>query len=40
MQTIPAGTSVFVDVDLQAGVEYTISDTSGDEPIVTTFTPA
>ena len=40
MQTIPAGTSVFVDVDLQAGVEYTLNDNSGDQPVVATFTPA
>lgn len=39
MQTIPAGTSVFIDIDLQAGVEYTLSDTSGAQPIVATFTP-
>jgi uncharacterized cupredoxin-like copper-binding protein len=39
MQTIPAGTSVFVDVNLQAGVEYTLADNSGDQPFVTTFTP-
>jgi hypothetical protein len=39
MQTIPAGTSVFIDIDLKEGVEYTMSDTSGDEPVVATFTP-
>jgi hypothetical protein len=39
MQTIPAGTSVFIDIDLQAGVEYTLIDNSGDQPIVATFTP-
>ncbi len=40
MQTIPPGTSVFVDIDLEEGVEYTLVDTSGDEPIVATFTPS
>ena len=39
MQTIPAGTSVFLDIDLEAGVPYTLSDTSGERPIVATFTP-
>ena len=40
MQTIPANTSVYVDVNLEAGVEYTLADNSGDRPFVTTFTPA
>jgi hypothetical protein len=39
MQTIPAGTSVFVDIDFEAGVEYTLTDTSGEQPVVATFTP-
>ena len=39
MQTIPAGTSVFIDIDLEEGVEYTLNDASGDEPVVATFTP-
>ena len=39
MQTIPAGTSVFIDIDLQEGVEYTLNDASGDQPVVATFTP-
>lgn len=39
MQTIPAGTSVFVDIDLEAGVEYTLADSSGDQPVAATFTP-
>jgi hypothetical protein len=39
MQTIPAGTSVFIDIDLKAGVEYTLADNTGDQPIVATFTP-
>lgn len=39
MQTIPAGTSVFIDIDLQAGVEYTLADNTGDQPVVATFTP-
>jgi len=39
MQTIPAGTSVFIDIDLKAGVEYTLAENTGDQPIVATFTP-
>jgi uncharacterized cupredoxin-like copper-binding protein len=39
MQTIPPGTSVFLDIDLEAGVEYTLTDTSGGAPIVAKFTP-
>jgi hypothetical protein len=39
MQTIPAGTSVFLTIDLKAGVEYTLADNTGDKPIVATFTP-
>jgi hypothetical protein len=39
MQTIPAGTSVFIDIDLRAGVEYTLADNTGDQPVVATFTP-
>jgi len=39
MQTIPAGTSVFIDVNLEAGVEYTLNDNTGDKPVVVTFTP-
>ena len=39
MQTIPAGTSVFIDIDLKEGVEYTLTDASGDQPVVATFTP-
>ena len=39
MQTIPAGTSVFIDIDLKEGVEYTLNDASGDQPVVATFTP-
>jgi uncharacterized cupredoxin-like copper-binding protein len=39
MQTIPAGTSVFIDIDLEAGVEYTLNDNTGDQPVVATFTP-
>jgi uncharacterized cupredoxin-like copper-binding protein len=39
MQTIPAGTSVFIDIDLEAGVEYTLTDNTGDRPAVATFTP-
>lgn len=39
MQTIPVGTSVFIDIDLEEGVEYTLNDASGDEPVVARFTP-
>ena len=39
MQTIPAGTSVFIDIDLKEGVEYTLNDNTGDQPVVATFTP-
>lgn len=39
MQTIPPGTSVYLDIDLEAGVPYTLSDTSVARPIVATFTP-
>ena len=39
MQTIPAGTSVFIDIDLEAGVQYTLNDNTGDRPVVATFTP-
>jgi len=39
MQTIPPGTSVFLDTELESGVEYTLSDTSGRQPVVATFTP-
>jgi uncharacterized cupredoxin-like copper-binding protein len=39
MQTIPPGTSVYLDIQLEEGVEYTLSDTSGERPIVATFTP-
>jgi uncharacterized cupredoxin-like copper-binding protein len=39
MQTIPPGTSVYLDIDLEVGVEYTLTDTSGERPIVATFTP-
>ena len=39
MQTIPAGTSVFVDIDLKSAVEYTLADNTGAEPVVATFTP-
>ena len=34
MQTIPAGTSVFLEIDLEEGVEYTLTDNTGDQPIV------
>ena len=37
MQTIPAGTSVFIDIDLEADVEYTLNDNTGDQPVVATF---
>ena len=37
MQPIPAGTSVFIDIDLEAGVEYTLNDNTGDQPVVATF---
>jgi hypothetical protein len=40
MQTIKPGTSVFVELDLEAGVEYTITDTAGRRPITKTFTPS
>jgi hypothetical protein len=40
MQTIPPGTSVFLEIDLKPGVEYTLSDTSGKRPITGTFTPS
>jgi uncharacterized cupredoxin-like copper-binding protein len=40
MQTIPPGSSVFLGIDLEAGVPYTLSDTSGERPIVATFTPS
>ena len=39
MQTIPAGTSVFLEIDLEEGVEYTLTDNTGDQPIIVTFTP-
>jgi hypothetical protein len=39
MQTIPPGSSVFIDMDLQAGVEYTLADNTGSKPVVVTFTP-
>jgi hypothetical protein len=39
MQTIPAGTSVFVDVDLKAGEKYTLADNAGPKPIIASFTP-
>lgn len=39
MQTIPPGTSVYMEIDLKPGVEYTLSDTSAGKPIVATFTP-
>ena len=39
MQTIPAGTSVFIDIDLEKGMEYTLADNTGDEPVIVTFTP-
>ena len=39
MQTIPAGTSVFIDIDLEAGVEYTLNDNTGEQPVIETFTP-
>ena len=39
MQTIPAGTSVFVDLDLKAGAKYTLADNAGAKPIVASFTP-
>ena len=39
MQTIPAGTSVFIDIDLEEGVEYTLNDASGEEAVVARFTP-
>jgi hypothetical protein len=39
MQTIPAGTSVFVDIDFLPGVEYTLVDNTGEQPAVATFTP-
>lgn len=40
MQTIPPGTSVYLDIELKPGVEYTLSDTSGERPITGTFTPS
>ena len=40
MQTIKPGTSVFVELDLEAGVEYMIVDNAGQRPITATFTPA
>ncbi len=40
MQTIPPGTAVYLDIDLKPGVEYTLSDTSGEKPIAATFTPS
>jgi uncharacterized cupredoxin-like copper-binding protein len=40
MQTIPPGTSVYLDIELEKGVEYTLTDTSGERPITATFTPA
>jgi hypothetical protein len=39
MQTIPPGTSVYMDVELDAGVEYTLADASTGKEIVATFTP-
>jgi hypothetical protein len=39
MQTIPAGTSVFIDVDLKAGAKYTLADNTGPKPIIAGFTP-
>ncbi len=39
MQTIPAGTSVYIDIDLEEGVEYTLADNTGDKPDIATFTP-
>jgi hypothetical protein len=40
MQTIPPGTSVYLEIELQKGVEYTLTDTSGERPITATFTPS
>jgi hypothetical protein len=40
MQTIPPGTSVYLDIDLKQGVEYTLVDTGGERPITATFTPS
>lgn len=39
MQTIPPGTSVYLDIELEQGTEYTLSDTSGERPVTATFTP-
>lgn len=39
MQTIPAGTSVFLTMDFKAGVKYNLADNTGDRPVVATFTP-
>jgi uncharacterized cupredoxin-like copper-binding protein len=39
MQFIPPGSSVFLGIDLEPGVPYTLWDTSGYRPIVATFTP-
>jgi hypothetical protein len=39
MGTFPAGTSVFIEIDLEGGVEYTLNDNTGDQPVVATFTP-
>ncbi len=38
MPTIPAGTSVFIDVHLEEGVGYTLADNSGEKPVIVTFT--
>jgi uncharacterized cupredoxin-like copper-binding protein len=40
MQTIPPGTSVYVEIELDAGVEYTLVDMSGERPVTATFTPS
>lgn len=39
MQTIPRGTSVYMDVELEGGVEYTLADASTGKEIVATLTP-
>jgi len=31
---------MFLDIDLEPGVAYTFSDTSGERPVTATFTPA
>ena len=38
MQTIPAGTQCS-STSISTGVEYTLTDNTGDQPVVATFTP-